>query len=157
MKITLLLIGKTTEAYLDQGIQLYTERLKHYISFQTQIIPDLKNSKNLSIDQQKQKEGELILKEISNTDYVVLLDERGKHFSSIEFSAFLQKSMNQSVSRMVLVVGGPYGVHEDVKKRASQTLSFSNMTFSHQMIRLFVTEQLYRAFTILKNEPYHHE
>lgn len=156
MKIILLVVGKTVEKYLEEGIGLYADRLKHYNPFQLQVIPELRNAKHLSVGEQKTKEAELILKEIQKNDFVVLLDEAGKQMGSVEFSNFLQKCLNQSVQRMVMIVGGPYGVDEKIKSRAQTTLSFSEMTFSHQMIRLFVTEQIYRAFTILRNEPYHH-
>ena len=157
MKITLLLIGKTADKYLEEGISKYEGRLKHYISFRIEIIPELKNTKSLSEKQQKEKEAELILKHLAPQDFLVLLDERGKQLSSIELSGFFQKSMLSSVPNVVFLVGGPYGVDESVSKRANTVLSLSKMTFSHQMIRLFIAEQVYRAFTILKNEPYHHE
>ena len=136
---------------------IYENRLQHYCKFQRIEIPDLKNSKNLSFDQQKQKEAELILAKISNTDFVVLLDENGKEFSSVQFSNELNKWMNQSISKVVFVIGGPYGFDEQIYKRANLKISLSKLTFSHQMVRLFFTEQLYRAFSILKGEPYHHE
>lgn len=157
MKITLLCIGKTDDQHISQGIEVYTKRLKHYISFQQIIIPDLKNSKNLTEAQQKEKEAQLILKQISNLDYVVLLDERGKTYSSMEFSAFLEKQMIGSVQHMVFVIGGPYGFDNSVYDRANGKVSLSKMTFSHQMVRLFFVEQIYRAFTIMRGEPYHHE
>jgi 23S rRNA (pseudouridine1915-N3)-methyltransferase len=135
---------------------IYENRLQHYCKFQRIEIPDLKNSKNLSFDQQKQKEAELILAKISNTDFVVLLDENGKEFSSVQFSNELNKWMNQSISKVVFVIGGPYGFDEQIYKRANLKISLSKLTFSHQMVRLFFTEQLYRAFSILKGEPYHH-
>jgi 23S rRNA (pseudouridine1915-N3)-methyltransferase len=135
---------------------IYENRLQHYCKFQRIEIPDLKTSKNLSFDQQKQKEAELILAKISNTDFVVLLDENGKEFSSVQFSNELNKWMNQSISKVVFVIGGPYGFDEQIYKRANLKISLSKLTFSHQMVRLFFTEQLYRAFSILKGEPYHH-
>ena len=156
MKITLLVIGKTDDKNLTQLIELYQNRLKHYIKFDVEIIPDLKNSKNLSQEQQKEKEGTLILSKIQNTDHLILLDEKGKEYNSVEFSNFLQKKMSSGLKRLVFVVGGPYGFSDDVYKKAMVKVSFSKMTFSHQMIRLFVVEQIYRGFTILKNEPYHH-
>ncbi len=157
MKITLLLLGKTTEKYLEEGISIYAGRLKHYLSFHIEVIPELKNTKNLSVDQQKQREAELIIKNIRPSDFVVLLDERGKQYTSAEFASFMEKNISTRSSDIVFIVGGPYGVDETIFKRANSSLSLSKMTFSHQMIRLFFTEQLYRAMTILKNEPYHHE
>lgn len=156
MKITLIAIGKTEEKYLIEGIEKYFKRLKHYISFQIVIIPDIKNVKNLSQDQQKEKEGISILKHIQNLDTVILLDEEGKNLSSIGFSEQLNKYMNASVQHLVYVIGGPYGFSDAVYNRSNDKLSLSKMTFSHQMVRLFFVEQLYRAFTILRNEPYHH-
>ncbi len=157
MNIKLLTIGKTDNSSLQQLIQVYQNRLKHYIKFELEIIPDIKNVKNLSQEQQKQKEGELILKRLKPTDELVLLDEKGKEFRSIEFSKYLQKKMNSGIKQLVLVIGGPYGFSEDVYQKSKGKISLSKMTFSHQMVRLFVVEQLYRAFTIIKNEPYHHE
>ncbi|TYP98258.1 23S rRNA (pseudouridine1915-N3)-methyltransferase [Tenacibaculum adriaticum] len=157
MKIKLLAIGKTDDKNLIQLMNNYQNRLKHYIKFELEIIPDIKNVKNLSEDQQKEKEGELILSKLQNTDQLILLDDKGKHFTSMEFSQYLQKKMNSGLKQLVLVIGGPYGFSETVYKKASGKLSLSKMTFSHQMIRLFIIEQLYRGFTILKNEPYHHE
>ncbi len=157
MKITLLTVGKTTDAYLREGIEKYTARLKHYVSFNLVEIPELRNTKSLSEAQQKQKEGELILKNLTRTDYLMLLDEGGKEYSSVAFSGWLNTRMNQGVQHVVFVVGGPYGFDQSVYDRANEKLSLSKMTFSHQMVRLFFTEQLYRAFSILKNEPYHHQ
>ncbi|QTD37769.1 23S rRNA (pseudouridine(1915)-N(3))-methyltransferase RlmH [Polaribacter batillariae] len=157
MKIKLLAIGKTDNKNLIQLIDEYQKRLKHYIKFELEIIPDIKNVKNLSEIQQKEKEGELILSKLQNTDVLVLLDDKGKNYTSIEFSKYLQKKMNAGIKQLVLVIGGPYGFSDAVYKKASGKISFSKMTFSHQMIRLFIVEQLYRGFTILKNEPYHHE
>ncbi len=157
MKITLLTIGKTEDKYLLEGIEVYVKRLKHYITFRILEIPELKGTKNLSQDQQKSKEGELIFKNISSTDNVVLLDENGQEFTSKQFSIFLNKKMVGGQQHLVFVVGGPYGFSEEIYKRSNEKISFSRMTFSHQMIRLFFTEQLYRAYTILKGEPYHHD
>ncbi len=157
MNIKLILHGKTDDAYLQEGISKYTKRLKHYFSFSEVIIPALKNAKRLRFQDIKQKEGELLLSKVKSTDTLVLLDENGRTFSSEEFSVFLQKQMNQSVKSLVFVVGGPYGFSDDVYKRANFKLSLSKMTFSHQMIRLLFVEQIYRAFTILNNEPYHHK
>ena len=157
MQIKLIAIGKTDDKQLLQLIEQYQKRLKHYIKFDLDIIPDIKNVKNLSEKQQKEKEGELILKKINSTDVLVLLDENGKQFSSVEFSAYLQKKMNAGIKQLVFVIGGPYGFSETVYQKAQGKISLSKMTFSHQMIRLFVVEQIYRGFTILKNEPYHHQ
>ena len=156
MQIKLLTIGKTDNSQLQQLIDDYKKRLSHYIKFNLEIIPDLKNVKNLSEDQQKQKEGELILKALKLADVLILLDENGKQLDSIQFSQYLQKHMNSGVKQLVFVIGGPYGFSKDVYQKAQGKLSLSKMTFSHQMVRLFFVEQLYRGFTILKNEPYHH-
>ncbi|WBX75020.1 23S rRNA (pseudouridine(1915)-N(3))-methyltransferase RlmH [Tenacibaculum ovolyticum] len=157
MKIKLIAIGKTDDKNLIQLINNYESRLKHYVKFELDIIPDIKNVKNLSESQQKEKEGELILSKLQNTDQLVLLDDKGKHFTSIEFSQYLQKKMNSGIKQLVLVIGGPYGFSEAIYKKALGKISLSKMTFSHQMIRLFIVEQIYRGFTILRNEPYHHE
>ena len=157
MKIKLLVIGKTDDRNLNELISMYQKRLQHYIQFQLEIIPDLKNNKNLSQLQQKEKEGELILNKISPTDQLILLDEKGKDFRSKEFAKYLQKKMNSGIKQLVFVIGGPYGFSEKVYQKAMGKVSFSKMTFSHQMIRLFAVEQIYRGFTILRNEPYHHE
>jgi len=156
MTIKLVCIGKTDKKELEALIKIYSERLQHYIKFEFEIIPDLKKTKNLDENQQKSKEGELILSGIQNSDFTVLLDENGKQFSSETFSEYIQKRMNTGMKRLIFVIGGPYGFSEEVYKRADSKISLSKMTFSHQMVRLFFTEQLYRAFTILKNEPYHH-
>ena len=156
MTIQLLAIGKTDHKQLQTLIDEYIKRLGFYIKFSIEIIPDIKNSKNLSEDQQKQKEGELILNKLNATDVLILLDENGKQLDSVAFSNYLQKHMNSGIKRLVFVIGGPYGFSPEVYNKAQGKLSLSKMTFSHQMIRLFVIEQLYRGFTILKNEPYHH-
>lgn len=157
MKITLLLNGKTEDDYIIKGFATYEQRLKHYISFETSVIPALKNTKALSIEQQKQKEGEMIFKQIQSSDKLILLDENGKEYNSVSFSEFIQQQMNSGIKNIVFVVGGPYGFSEEIYKRANGKISLSKMTFSHQMVRLFFVEQLYRAMTILKNEPYHHQ
>jgi len=157
MKIKLIAIGKTDEKSLQTLIEKYQNRLKHYIGFDLDIIPDLKNSKNLSEKQQKEKEGDLLLKKLQTSDYVVLLDENGKQFNSVDFAKYLQKKMNSGAKQLVFIIGGPYGFSEAVYKRSNEKISLSKMTFSHQMIRLFAVEQIYRGFTILKNEPYHHQ
>ncbi len=156
MTIKLIAIGKTDSVSLQDLIKEYENRLKHYIKFELDIIPDIKNVKNLSETQQKEKEGELILKKLKATDVLILLDENGKHFGSVEFADFLQKKMNSGIKQLVLVIGGPYGFSDAIYTKAQAKISLSKMTFSHQMVRLFIIEQLYRAFTILKNEPYHH-
>lgn len=157
MKIKLLAIGKTDNKQLIQLIDEYQNRLKHYVKFELVIINDIKNAKNLSEDQQKEKEEKLILNRLQNTDQLVLLDDKGKHFTSIEFSKYLQKKMNSGIKQLVLIIGGPYGFSDTVYQKAQGKISLSKMTFSHQMIRLFIVEQIYRGFTILRNEPYHHE
>lgn len=157
MKISLLVIGKTDAGYFAEGIKEYENRLKHYIPFEMQVIPDIKNVKNLSEEQQKEKEGELILKNVQAGDYLVLLDERGKEFSSLQFASYIEKKTHTVSKRLIFVIGGPYGFSPAVYEKASERISLSKMTFSHQMIRLVFTEQLYRAMTILNNEPYHHE
>lgn len=157
MKITLLVVGKTEDKYLIEGIDKYLNRLKHYIGFNLLVIPELKNTKNLSEAQQKSKEAELILKQVSNLDSVILLDEKGKKYTSVSFSNYLNKQMIGSVQHLVFMIGGPYGFDESIYRRADGSMSLSDMTFSHQMVRLFFVEQLYRAFSILKGEPYHHE
>mgnify|MGYP000845552163 CR=1 FL=1 len=156
MQIKLIAIGKTDQTELDRLISIYQKRLLHYVRFSFEIIPDLKNSKNLSEKLQKEEEGKLILNKVLPTDRLILLDENGKEMNSVEFSTFLQKQMNSGIKRLVLVIGGPYGFSEDVYKKAAGKLALSKLTFSHQMVRLFIIEQLYRGFTILKNEPYHH-
>ncbi|SNB11602.1 Ribosomal RNA large subunit methyltransferase H [Flavobacterium psychrophilum] len=157
MNIKLIAIGKTDNKNLQTLIDDYTKRLSFYIKFDLEIIADIKNVKNLSETQQKEKEGELILSKITPTDQLILLDENGKTFSSVAFSDQLQKKMNSGIKTLVFVIGGPYGFSDDVYKKAFGKISLSPMTFSHQMVRLFFIEQLYRGFTILKNEPYHHQ
>jgi len=157
MKVTFILVGKTDDSYIAEGFAVFEKRIKHYISFETIVLPALKNTKGLTIEQQKQKEGELILKHIQPTDRLILLDENGKSYTSLEFSSFFQQQMNSGVKNLVFLVGGPYGFSEQVYKTSNGKLSLSKMTFSHQMVRLFFVEQLYRAMTILKNEPYHHQ
>lgn len=157
MKITLLTIGKTEDAYLKEGIEKYVKRLKHYTKLTIVEIDELKNTKALTREQQKTKEAELMMKKILPADHVVLLDENGMQLSSPQFAAYLSKKALGSVTSLVFVVGGPYGFDQSVYERANDKLSLSAMTFSHQMVRLFFAEQLYRAFTIIKGEPYHHE
>ncbi|MGB0838252.1 MAG: 23S rRNA (pseudouridine(1915)-N(3))-methyltransferase RlmH [Flavobacteriaceae bacterium] len=157
MKIKVLAIGKTDDKCLNELIGQYEKRLKHYIPFELDIIPDLKQVKNMSMTEQKSKEGQLFLKKLKPTDFIVLLDEKGKDFRSIEFADYLQKRMNSGIKQLVLLIGGPYGFSPEIYEKAQGKISLSKMTFSHQMIRLFIIEQIYRSFTILKNEPYHHE
>ncbi|MEE1962535.1 23S rRNA (pseudouridine(1915)-N(3))-methyltransferase RlmH [Allomuricauda taeanensis] len=157
MQITLIAIGKTDKAELEQLIDLYEKRLKHYIKFEFVVLPDIKNRKNLSEAQQKEKEGELILSQLQPTDTLILLDEKGKQYSSLEFADYLQKKMNSGLKNLVLAIGGPYGFSDAVYAKCNGKISLSKMTFSHQMVRLFLVEQLYRGFTILRNEPYHHQ
>lgn len=157
MRFILLQVGKTEDENLSCLISNFENRLKHYIPFQIITIPDLKNTKNLSIQQFKEKETELILKQIKDMEFVILLDEHGKAFTSKEFSNFLQQKMNQSLKKICFIIGGAYGVSEDIKKIANFKLSLSKMTLPHQLIRLIFIEQLYRAMTILKNEPYHND
>lgn len=156
MKITLLVVGKTTDTHIEKLIQEYQKRLVHYVPFALTVIPELKNTKSLTSQQQKQVEGELILKYITPSTDMILLDERGTEFRSIEFADYIQKKMS-SGRDVVFVVGGPYGFSESVYLRANAKISLSKMTFSHQMVRLFFVEQIYRAMTILRSEPYHHE
>ena len=157
MKITLLVVGKTTDIHIDSLIQEYLKRLTHYVPFALQVIPEIKNTKALTADQQKQAEGELILRAISPSTKMILLDEHGKEFRSVEYAEWLQKRMNSGIRRLVFVIGGPYGFSPEVYSRANEKISLSKMTFSHQIIRAIFTEQLYRAFSILNNLPYHHE
>lgn len=157
MTIKLLGIGKTDDPALQQLTEVYIKRLQFYNKFEVEFLPDLKKAKNLDENQQRQKEGELLLKKISASDFVVLLDENGKQYSSVAFSEFLQKRLNSGLKQLIFVIGGPYGFSTEVYNRADSKLSLSKMTFSHQMVRLFFVEQIYRGFTILKNEPYHHQ
>ena len=156
MKTILILVGKTTDKHFQAGIDDYTGRISHYMPFDTVTIPELRNTKNLSEEQQKTAEGELILRQIQPTDTVALLDEHGKELRSVEYARWLQQKQ-QTARRLVFVVGGPYGFSDAVYERANEKISLSKMTFSHQMVRLIFTEQLYRACTIIKGEPYHHE
>ena len=157
MKITLLTVGKTDKDWVKQGIDMYVSRLKHYIPFTINEIPELKNVSALSKDQIKVREGELILKNVKPTDDVILMDEHGKEYTSVDFASILQRKISLEGKDMVFVIGGAYGFSEEVYKRANSKISLSKMTFSHQMVRAIFTEQLYRAFTIMRGEPYHHE
>ena len=156
MKTLLILVGKTTDRHFQAGIANYTERIGHYMPFELVTIPELKNTKSLSEDQQKAAEGEMILKLLQPSDTVVLLDEHGRELRSIEFARWLEQKRN-TARRLIFIIGGPYGFSPAVYARANEQLSLSKMTFSHQMIRLVFTEQVYRACTIIKGEPYHHE
>ena len=156
MKTVLILVGKTVNKHFIAGIDDYAGRISHYMPFEIVTIPELRNTKNLSEEQQKKAEGDLIINQIQPSDTVVLLDEHGKEFRSIEYAQWLQQKQ-QTARRLVFVIGGPYGFSDDVYKRANEKISLSKMTFSHQMVRLIFTEQLYRACTIIKGEPYHHE
>ena len=157
MKIELAVIGKTSIGYLKQGIDEYIKRLKHYVPFEIKYIDDIKNTKNISEDQQKRTEGAKILSLLDKSDFVVLLDEHGKEYTSMQYSSYIQKRMLSGAKKVVFVIGGPYGFSQDVYDRANDKISFSKMTFNHEMIRLIFTEQLYRAYTIINHEPYHHE
>lgn len=157
MKITLLVIGKTDTKYLTEGINEYVKRLNHYIKFDIEVIPDIKKTKNLGIELQKHQEGELILSRNLQGKELHLFDENGEIFSSREFSVFLEKKMASGLKELVFVIGGPYGFSQRVYETAKSKLSLSKLTFSHQMVRLMCVEQIYRAFTILNGEPYHHD
>ena len=156
MKIILLLVGKTTNKHIGACINDYVERIGHYVPFELQVIPELKQTKHLTEAQQKQMEGEQLLRALQPTDDVVLLDERGKELRSMEFARWIEQKQH-TARRLVFIIGGPYGLSPDLYARAKEMLSLSRMTFSHQMVRLFFTEQIYRACTIIKGEPYHHE
>lgn len=157
MRITLLCIGKTGKRFLEEGELEYMKRLSHYVAFDMHVLPDIKNAKSLNEAQIKQKEGSQFLEKIGGTDTVFLLDEGGKQFDSIGFSVFIQEQFNRGGKQVFFLVGGPYGFSPEIYQRATAKISLSKMTFSHQMIRLFFIEQLYRALTILKGEPYHHQ
>lgn len=157
MSIELIVIGKTDSKEIASLVELYTRRVNFYCKFAVTVLPDVRNTKNLTFKQQRTAEGEALLRQFSEGDYVVLLDERGEEMRSVEFAAWLQKRLNSGLRRLVLVIGGPYGFSEEVYARADARLSLSRMTFSHQIVRAIFAEQIYRAFTILRNEPYHHE
>jgi 23S rRNA (pseudouridine1915-N3)-methyltransferase len=156
MKIKLIVVGKTDQQALESLVDEYLKRLKRYVSFEIDIFPDLKNRKSLSQMEQKSKEGALILSKIKPAEALYLLDEKGSKYTSVQFASFIQKKMLSGIKTLVFVIGGPYGFSDKVYQQAVGKISFSSMTFSHQMFRLFVVEQVYRAFSILKNEPYHH-
>lgn len=157
MKAELWVIGNTSFPYLKEGTTIYEKRLKHYLPFEYSVIPDVKNAKNRSKEQLKTKEGELILKKLDKGDWLILLDEGGKEFSSVKFAKYMENLLQLSHKRLIFVIGGAYGFSSEVYQRSNAKISLSKMTFSHQMVRLFVLEQLYRAMTILRNQPYHHE
>ncbi len=157
MNISFTVVGKTDIPFVNSGTDEYFKRVKRYINFDFRVIKDLKNTKNIDENLQKQLEGEKILSLVNSSDVVILLDENGKEYTSKGFASFIEKQMNSSVKNLIFVVGGPYGFSEAVYKRANYKISLSQMTFSHQIIRLIFAEQLYRAFSIINNEPYHHE
>ena len=157
MKVKLIQIGKTDTSYLSEGIEKYNKRIKRYHPYEVLTIPDIKNAKNISQDQQKKLESDKILKAIGTTDFLVLSDEKGKEFSSVKFANFMSDIMLQSFKQLVFIIGGPYGFDQSVYNRANRKIALSQMTFSHQLIRLIFAEQLYRANSIIKGEPYHHE
>lgn len=157
MVIELIVIGKTDSKEIAALVETYARRVNFYCRFALTTLPDVRNTKNLTVKQQRTAEGESILRQVAEGDFVTLLDERGDEMRSVEFAFWLQKRMNSGLKRLVLVIGGPYGFSEEVYKRADARLSLSRMTFSHQIVRAIFAEQIYRAFTILNNEPYHHE
>lgn len=157
MNIELIVIGKTDSKEVEALVEMYARRVNFYCKFALTALPDVRNTKNLTVKQQRTAEGELLMRQFSDGDYVVLLDERGDEFRSVEFAYWLQKRLNSGLKRLVIVIGGPYGFSDKVYARADAKLSLSKMTFSHQIVRAIFAEQIYRAFTILGNEPYHHE
>ncbi len=157
MKIALLQTGKTTDRNISELVDLYSKRIKKYISFEVITIPELKNTKNMPVPEQQMKEAIKIIQSVSDDDYIVLLDEKGKEYRTIEFSSFLEKAFLLPKKRIIFIIGGPWGFSDAVYAKANQKISLSKMTFSHQMVRLLFLEQLYRVFTIIKGEPYHHE
>lgn len=157
MKIILLSVGKTDNKQFAQLVDEYRKRVNYYIPFETQIVPDIKNRKTISEKEQKTLEGNLLLKSLLPTDYVVLLDDKGKQFSSVEFAGYLERKSHTVPKRLIFMIGGPYGFSQEIYDAANEKISLSKMTYTHQMVRLIFAEQLYRAMTILHNEPYHHE
>ncbi|MBK5196407.1 MAG: 23S rRNA (pseudouridine(1915)-N(3))-methyltransferase RlmH [Proteiniphilum sp.] len=157
MKVLLLTVGKTDDLFFAQIIEEYKKRVNYYISFEMNVVPDLRNRKNLTEKEQKTEEGNMILKTLQSSDYIVLLDDKGKQYSSVEFARFMEKKTHSVSKRLVFVIGGPYGFSSEIYDRANEKLSLSKLTFTHQMVRVVFAEQLYRAMTILNNEPYHHE
>ena len=156
MKIQLWVVGKTTQDFVEQGLTEFCGRIKHFLPFEMQLIPDIKDTRNLSSEQVKEKEGEWILKTIRPEDYIVLLDEHGRSFTSLQFSEYLERKILTVPKSLVFIIGGPYGFSQKVQKAAQEKISLSKMTFSHQLVRLIFAEQLYRALTILNHLPYHH-
>jgi 23S rRNA (pseudouridine1915-N3)-methyltransferase len=157
MKIALMQTGKTTEKHVSEGVEIYSARIRKYCSFEVITIPDLKNSRNIPVQEQKTKEGRRVLQSIGKDDFVVLLDEKGKELRTVEFAKWIEKRSMVPGKRVVFIIGGPWGFSEEVKEVADYKLSLSKMTFPHQLVRLLFVEQIYRAFSILKGEPYHHE
>lgn len=157
MKICLILIGKTDHAFYTHAMDEYCKRLSHYVPFEVAVIPDIKNTKHLSEKEQKTREGAQIIKQLQANDYIVLLDEKGKQFTSKEFAAFIEKKRHSVPKRLVFVIGGAYGFSDEIYAAAHEKIALSKMTFTHQMVRVIFAEQLYRAMTILNNEPYHHD
>lgn len=157
MEIGILSVGKIASEWVNKGVEQFNSRIKRYVKYTSIIIPDLKNSKSLSKDNITEEEGKLLLQQIQPSDLVVIMDEKGKHFTSREFADWIQKQMNTGKKRMLFVVGGPFGFSESVYKRADYKVALSKMTFTHEMAKLLLTEQIYRAMTILKGEPYHHD
>ena len=157
MKIHLIVVGKTNQSFVQQGLNEFCSRLSHYLPFELKIIPDVKNVKNLSVEQQKVKEGEMILQSFQSGDNIVLLDERGKEFTSVKFAEYIEKKTHTGAKRLLFVVGGAYGFSSAIYEAAHEKIALSKMTFPHQLIRLIFIEQLYRAMTIMHHEPYHHE
>lgn len=157
MKIELMAIGRTSTRYLQDGIDVYLKRLSHYVLFEIKCLPDVKTSRSLTEERQKEMEGEQFLAQLQPGDFLVLLDERGKEMTSRDFSVYIDRKMSSVPKRMLFVIGGPYGFSKAMYERADDKISLSKMTFSHEMVRLFFTEQLYRAMTILRGEPYHHD
>jgi len=157
MKVELWAVGSTSFDYIEKGSRIYEKRLKRFLPFKQVILPDLKNTKNMPLDTIKQKEGEAILQKIEASDWLILFDEKGKAFTSTKFAKWMEKRLQHSSKRIIFLIGGAYGFSETIYQRANEKIALSKMTFSHQMVRLFAIEQIYRAMTILKNMPYHHE
>jgi 23S rRNA (pseudouridine1915-N3)-methyltransferase len=157
MRIKLIVLGKSAFDFVKEGEEVYEKRLIHYLPFEKLVLPDIKNPKNLSLEELKKKEGELILSKITNQDFLVLMDENGTQFSSINFSSWIEQKVNEGMRSLIFVIGGAFGFSKDVYDRSNHMISLSKMTFSHQLVRIIFLEQLYRAQTILKGEPYHHE
>lgn len=157
MEVSVISVGKISSEWINTGISMYESRISRYIKYSPVIVPDLKNAKTLSKENIKEDEGKLILNELSQSDFVVILDEKGKEFNSREFAEWIQKQMNTGMKRLIFVIGGPYGFSKKVYERANSKIALSKFTFTHELAKLVLTEQIYRAFTIFKNEPYHHD